>query len=978
MKILALDIYGYGKFVERKIKFNKTLTQIFGENEAGKSTIQAFIHSILFGFPTKRENEPRFEPRLGNQYGGKLYLQLDDGQKIEVERVKGAAQGDVKVFLENGGIRDEEWLRNKLNYIDKNTYKGIYSFDVLGLQNIHRNMDEKQLQEYLLQAGALGSTQFTTMREQLETQKAELYKRSGKNPIINQQLEQLNDLQNQIRAHESELESYHSLIDERDKAERRLDHLKQNLMQLSKMHESKQKELALLDQAQEWKALEHELNIEPLDFPEQGIERYEASKAREDQLKKDISLRKEKLEQLQNENEHISVPKQIDIEALDNIVKQEDEIKQKETQLHALNKEIEDKTREIEGLKSNIGWQEDHENIDASDSVKSFVSKQISKKNDQSSYITQLERTLEEQQIEQANNDEEKEAVEAALVSDEVFDKKKQYNQQSIELGEKKNLYQKMKEAFDTEQEERNRKQKTTRIIFIILALISAGLAAFSFVTQAMLFAVIFVIAAIGFVVGAILFKSSEIGHSETFSNEIAQLEQQNADLEQNYDLDFDLDEQYRLREQNHSVNKAIDVLRSKIELTEDKLKEAKQNFEHFDKNIQEVKSDLHVSDKMSDDLIIDGVKTIERIQTLKQRVAELTDQQKALKEEVDTFYNHAEAVTKNQLTSFNALALFHDTKRWLKEAEDNKTKWKRNDEDIQLLTKEIEQLNERLNEHQQSIESLFNFVNVGDEEAFYRYHNRYTTYKDNHSRYQDLNKYLENQNMMYDDASDLSAKTKVQLEDENNVLASQVDEYNDKYLALQTEVSDLNAQIKHMETDDTLAQLRHKYYMLRNQMNENAKDWASLSYLQALVDAHIKQIKDKRLPQVIDEATDIFSRLTNGNYSQVTYANEDVRVKHRNGQMYHPNEISQSTKELLYIALRLSLIKILQPYYSMPIIIDDAFVHFDKHRKAAMMEYLKELAAKYQILYFTCAKENYIPSKQTVVLEKLEEGGKK
>ena len=174
MKILALDIYGYGKFVERTIKFNKSLTQIYGENEAGKSTIQAFIHSILFGFPTKRENEPRFEPRLGNQYGGKLYLKLDDGQEIQVERVKGAAQGDVKVYLENGGIRDEEWLQNKLNYIDKNTYKGIYSFDVLGLQNINRNMDEKQLQEYLLQAGALGSTQFTTMREQLEAQKAAL------------------------------------------------------------------------------------------------------------------------------------------------------------------------------------------------------------------------------------------------------------------------------------------------------------------------------------------------------------------------------------------------------------------------------------------------------------------------------------------------------------------------------------------------------------------------------------------------------------------------------------------------------------------------------------------------------------------------------------------------------------------------------------------------------------------------------------
>ena len=66
MKIKSVEIYGYGQFVQRKVEFNPLFTEIFGENEAGKSTLQAFIHSILFGFPTKKENEPRLEPRMGN------------------------------------------------------------------------------------------------------------------------------------------------------------------------------------------------------------------------------------------------------------------------------------------------------------------------------------------------------------------------------------------------------------------------------------------------------------------------------------------------------------------------------------------------------------------------------------------------------------------------------------------------------------------------------------------------------------------------------------------------------------------------------------------------------------------------------------------------------------------------------------------------------------------------------------------------
>lgn len=61
MIIKSLEIYGYGQFVHRKIEFNREFTEIFGENEAGKSTIQAFIHSILLAFQRK-EKEPRLEP----------------------------------------------------------------------------------------------------------------------------------------------------------------------------------------------------------------------------------------------------------------------------------------------------------------------------------------------------------------------------------------------------------------------------------------------------------------------------------------------------------------------------------------------------------------------------------------------------------------------------------------------------------------------------------------------------------------------------------------------------------------------------------------------------------------------------------------------------------------------------------------------------------------------------------------------------
>ncbi|HZH58379.1 MAG TPA: AAA family ATPase, partial [Metabacillus sp.] len=56
MKIEELQIYGYGKFENRHIILGKSnFSVIYGENEAGKSTIMSFIHSILFGFPSKQQ-----------------------------------------------------------------------------------------------------------------------------------------------------------------------------------------------------------------------------------------------------------------------------------------------------------------------------------------------------------------------------------------------------------------------------------------------------------------------------------------------------------------------------------------------------------------------------------------------------------------------------------------------------------------------------------------------------------------------------------------------------------------------------------------------------------------------------------------------------------------------------------------------------------------------------------------------------------
>src|SRR3954463_7203090 len=104
MRITEIYIYGYGKFED--VKFSNLHSQqvFYGENEAGKSTIMAFIHSILFGFPTKQQSELRYEPKHGTKYGGKLKIYHEHLGYAVIERVKGKAAGAVKIIMDNGRI----------------------------------------------------------------------------------------------------------------------------------------------------------------------------------------------------------------------------------------------------------------------------------------------------------------------------------------------------------------------------------------------------------------------------------------------------------------------------------------------------------------------------------------------------------------------------------------------------------------------------------------------------------------------------------------------------------------------------------------------------------------------------------------------------------------------------------------------------------------------------------------------------------
>ena len=95
MKLLELDLQGFGRLVNRRFCFAPGFNLVVGPNETGKSTLQRAILAMLYGYfddstitAAKRELVAAGIPWDGTApgYGGLLTYTLDDGQHYRVQR----------------------------------------------------------------------------------------------------------------------------------------------------------------------------------------------------------------------------------------------------------------------------------------------------------------------------------------------------------------------------------------------------------------------------------------------------------------------------------------------------------------------------------------------------------------------------------------------------------------------------------------------------------------------------------------------------------------------------------------------------------------------------------------------------------------------------------------------------------------------------------------------------------------------------
>lgn len=227
MKILRIEINAFGKWRQKSFDFSSGNQLIYGENEAGKSTVYQFIQAILFGFPSKGRKKKDYTPKDGAAYGGRVWFEHPVHGEFMVERYKQQNRGKAKVvFGEQTG--SEVLLGQLISPLTRELFQQVFTFQQEQLSELD-HLREKELHDMLISLGITGSSQVFQKRQEYYNQAQNLYKKKGQKLLINQKLNSWKSLQEKIYQKQAQEDFFSQLVMQEQAAKKKQDKLRQEL-----------------------------------------------------------------------------------------------------------------------------------------------------------------------------------------------------------------------------------------------------------------------------------------------------------------------------------------------------------------------------------------------------------------------------------------------------------------------------------------------------------------------------------------------------------------------------------------------------------------------------------------------------------------------------------------------------------------------------------------------------------------------------
>lgn len=970
IKIKKASIHGFGKWVDYTIDFSaESLRCIYGENESGKSTLQHFILFILFGLPPKQRNF--FRPKTSGKMGGRLTITDPEVGDFIIERMDEVKNGAATCYTSDGEEHDEIWLKNQLKGMTREVYRSIFTFSSMDLKDFHLMKDD-DLGEVILGIGLTGSSNIYELERRLDNKIGELFKPTGKVPLINKQLDVLDKYFTELTLFKNNETTYGKKRMELSDFKNRLELIKTNLQLEKKRQLTLERKLNNIQLINDYHTYHQQLAQYPseIDFPEEGLERLNELKEKILPLKSERSILKSNL--TRNEAEQLELKERL---AIQDIYEDAQGLLKDKEHYRLTRMEHSKQIKAVENLTSKLA--EDLSDLDLNISLEDLCSISFPFYLEQS--WNELKSKVETQKITREQLDQEKNAIEkqqSQLTRQEDEISKKLLTQkeitmlhQRIDLHKEQNFFQRRNKESDENQihwgkikVKKNKKIKTILMSSVLFGLI-IGVVGFmldaTFLYSVMLLA--FIIGLGQYVWGKqsikettdLLMKETQIeGHLPIVTDEekeVAELQLQDHD-ENKYTLASITDRMKSLNiqyikwtEKNNSLNQQEKNVADQID--------EQINIYPFLSEIELIYwPELYYAMKKLIDLNRTKTINLEHERKLKEQ---LSDYEKA----VENFL-----ITKMDDKSNQDIDLqLTKIESYVTEYQNNQFNLKQTEEKQSEIIKEINEIEQSIKVYDLEINKLFTMAQVDHEDAFYKQAKQLAEKKLTQAN---LTKSLKSIQVIFSqsDSDKLIEKkpdyTRLEVNLEETI--SRIKELEQQTDTMRHKIAELNIDLNQMESSEAYSNAVHAFAIEKERLAKLADEWAILKVAKEMLAETKRRYRNTYLTKVIDKTSDYFKHITANRYLRVIAPMNEkpFQVETRDQMRYDINELSKGTVDQLYICLRIAISEIMSEKHHVPFIIDDAFVHFDRIRTQRMLDILMEISQRQQVIYFTCKKE--------------------
>ena len=218
MKIDRIQIDGFGEYGGASLPpMDRPVTIFYGPNEAGKSTLLAFIQTVLFGFPLRGAVE-YYPPHAGGNHGGRIEFVSDAGEHFTVERHRGPKGGPMTITTADGLVVPDFARPALLGHATASTFRSVFAFDLDKLQQLESG-DDSGINSRIYSAGS-GAAQLPQALKQLKERAEDIYTPRGSKQPVARVLAELQDLDGKLRETQSQSQEYGEAVSRSAKLER--------------------------------------------------------------------------------------------------------------------------------------------------------------------------------------------------------------------------------------------------------------------------------------------------------------------------------------------------------------------------------------------------------------------------------------------------------------------------------------------------------------------------------------------------------------------------------------------------------------------------------------------------------------------------------------------------------------------------------------------------------------------------------------